>query len=275
MNLEDLKKPFPPEKISWRIGATFKDTKKNKDFGMALAYIDARDVMDRLDEVCGAGFWGDSYKIYGPWKVGDKDFGPRVICSINIVGDFQNEDNAWTNINITKSDGAGDTDYEAEKGAISDAFKRAAVKFGIGRYLYSLKNIWVELEKKRDKFVIKESETPKLIASLPRPDGKQNKPAQKATLKGSKSNSKPEIPDKLPDIPKEMEKAAAFCFGADSAREDGITFKDWWELTGFSIMGNIVDKDEKEICRKIYSYFKRHWPEPRKPTTDAKGGDDG
>ena len=34
---------------------------------------------------------------------------------------------------------------EAEKGRISDAFKRAAVHWGVGRYLYNLPNVWVPL----------------------------------------------------------------------------------------------------------------------------------
>lgn len=51
MNLDDLRKPFDPASISWRVGSTTKDKTK----GMALAYIDARDVQDRLDAVCGVG----------------------------------------------------------------------------------------------------------------------------------------------------------------------------------------------------------------------------
>ena len=37
---------------------------------------------------------------------------------------------------VTKSDGAEDSTIEAVKGAYSDSFKRAAVKWGIARYLY-------------------------------------------------------------------------------------------------------------------------------------------
>jgi hypothetical protein len=37
---------------------------------------------------------------------------------------------------ISRCDGADDTNIEGAKGGLSDAFKRAAVKFGIGRYLY-------------------------------------------------------------------------------------------------------------------------------------------
>lgn len=124
MNLSDLAKPFPPERVSWRVGSTTQDKKR----GMALAYIDARDVMDRLDEVCGPAGWSCRYP---------QTSGKAVICEIAI----------WINDRwVAKEDGAGDTDVEAEKGALSDAFKRAAVKWGIGRYLYDLDSPWVELE---------------------------------------------------------------------------------------------------------------------------------
>ena len=56
MNINDLSGPFPATDISWRVGATSGDKTK----GIALAYIDARDVMRRLDAVCGpAGFAAD------------------------------------------------------------------------------------------------------------------------------------------------------------------------------------------------------------------------
>lgn len=119
-----LRRPFAPERIHWRVGATTKD----KDKGIALAYIDARDVMRRLDEVLGPMNWQCSY----PWSDGK-----RLVCELSIcVG------GKW----ITRANGAGDTDVEAEKGAFSDAFKRAAVLFGVGQYLYSLPNVWCALK---------------------------------------------------------------------------------------------------------------------------------
>jgi len=124
MNLADLKKPFAPDRISWRVGSTTKDKAK----GMALAYIDARDVQDRLDEVCGVEGWQCRFV-----PMHDK----KTVCEIGIKAGPE-----W----VWKADGAGDSDVEAEKGALSDAFKRAAVKWGIGRYLYDLDSPWVELD---------------------------------------------------------------------------------------------------------------------------------
>ena len=152
-----LKAPFPGDRISWRVGATTADKKK----GMALAYIDARDVMDRLDEVVGPENWQDRY----PHANG------KTVCEIDIYI----EGRGW----VTKADGAGDTDHEAEKGALSDAFKRAAVRWGIGRYLYDLQSPWVEIEGFGKSYRIKDSEIPKLkrIASgAPMPAVAQREP---------------------------------------------------------------------------------------------------
>jgi hypothetical protein len=120
---DQLKAEFPRDAISWRAQSLTKDGTK----AMALAYIDARDVMQRLDDVVGPAGWQCRY----PHATG------KTVCEIGIrVGDD------W----IWKADGAGDTDIEAEKGALSDAFKRAAVRWGIGRYLYDLASPWVPCE---------------------------------------------------------------------------------------------------------------------------------
>ena len=47
---------------------------------------------------------------------------------------------------ITKWDGAEDSDIEPVKGGLSDSMKRAAVQWGIGRYLYSMGALWVDVE---------------------------------------------------------------------------------------------------------------------------------
>lgn len=124
MNLQALSAPFPVEAVHWRAQALTKD----KQSALALAYIDARDVMDRLDEVCGPAGWS---------TYNDETARGRVLCKLSIL-----VDNQW----ITKTDGAGDTDVEGDKGGISDALKRAAVQWGIGRYLYDLENVWAPCE---------------------------------------------------------------------------------------------------------------------------------
>lgn len=105
--LNQLKDPFEPRLVKWRKGGG-----QN-----ALAYIDARDVMKRLDDVLGVAGWQDKYiRVDGGF-----------ICEISVkIGDD------W----ITKSNAANDTKIESVKGGASSALKRAAVNWGIGRYLY-------------------------------------------------------------------------------------------------------------------------------------------
>lgn len=84
-----------------------------------VAYIDARQVMETLDEIMGPENWQDSYR----------GVGRSVYCDLSLRVNGE-----W----ITKSDCGSESNFEGEKGQASDAFKRAAVKWGIGRFLYSL-----------------------------------------------------------------------------------------------------------------------------------------
>lgn len=155
INLDALKAPFAPSKISWRIGSTNADKSK----GMALAYIDARDVQDRLDEVCGIGGWQNRYI-----PMHDK----KTVCEIGIriFNPIRGPETPVTWEWVWKADGAGDSDVEAEKGALSDAFKRAAVKWGIGRYLYDIPSPWVAITAAGRSFKIAEHEYARLEALL-------------------------------------------------------------------------------------------------------------
>lgn len=121
---QKLECPFPPSAVSWRIGQKSKDKTKAK----LLAYIDARDVMERLDKACGFNNWQCRYSL--------ADNG-LLICEIGVRVDGE-----W----LWRANGAGDTQVEAEKGKCSDAFKRAAVVWGIGRYLYGLPSPYVAID---------------------------------------------------------------------------------------------------------------------------------
>ena len=124
-----LKAPFPESEIEWRVGPTNADKTK----GIALAYITARAVMNRLDAVFGVGGWQDDYQFI-PGGDGSKN---AWVCRLTVL-----IDGVW----ITKADAADESDMESTKGGVSDALKRAAVKLGIGRYLYNLPNVWVPIE---------------------------------------------------------------------------------------------------------------------------------
>ena len=72
---ELLKEPFDPKVIHWRVGAT--NAKKlgvkpwEATSGIALAYVDARDVMKRLDDVLGD-YWQVRYPFEGCCEIGLK-----------------------------------------------------------------------------------------------------------------------------------------------------------------------------------------------------------
>ena len=103
-----LKRPFRASQLRWRKGPG----------GKELVYITARDAMDRLDQVLGIEGWDTRFH----------ECAGRVVCELemNINGKL-----------VVKSDGAGDTSIEGEKGAMSDAFKRACSMAGVARYLYN------------------------------------------------------------------------------------------------------------------------------------------
>jgi len=117
MNLQDLKNVMP---YKWRVQSYSKDYATAK----CVAYIDARDVMDRLDDVVGPTNWQDDYRVINN----------QLFCGIGIYIEGQ-----W----VWKWDTGTESQTEKEKGIVSDSFKRAAVKWGVGRFLYDLKMIVV------------------------------------------------------------------------------------------------------------------------------------
>lgn len=137
-----LAAPFPVEEISWRPGRTNEKWRKPDEPLKAepFCYVDARAVMDRLDSVCEPDGWQCNYT---------PGVATSIVCNISIkfpvVYNGQQVGHEW----VWKSDGAGATDVEAEKGTLSDAFKRAAVRWGVARYLYELKAPSVVLNERK------------------------------------------------------------------------------------------------------------------------------
>lgn len=130
---ERLRAPFGTEELRWRVAQS--GEKNGRIWAKVLTYIDARAIQERLDEVCGPGGWQDRYLTVGG----------GIACTLAIKVDGE-----W----IEKTDGAGEKDPEATgnglsasdatKAGFTDAFKRAASKWGIGRYLYGSGDQWAE-----------------------------------------------------------------------------------------------------------------------------------
>jgi hypothetical protein len=129
---EVLSAPFDISFITVKPGATNREKTK----ALALAYADPRAYMIRLDEAVGAEGWHDEYTVSYP----PNGNSVHVLCRLTVDG-------------ITKSDGGEEplSDPNALCGAIAQAFKRACTKFGLGRYLYEMDQVWAayDAEKKR------------------------------------------------------------------------------------------------------------------------------
>jgi len=121
-----LARPFDPRLVKWKPSVV----KGNRC--LAMAYIDARTVMERLDDVLGVENWQDRYTL-----LPDRS----VVCRLRLKLGGE-----W----VGKSDVGNPSERPDEgdrlKAAFSDALKRAAVKFGVGRYLYRLTASWVDFD---------------------------------------------------------------------------------------------------------------------------------
>lgn len=126
--LSKLKAFFSEDDLEWRVQMCGKNNDNNY-WVLLVPYMNRRAVMDRLDFVCSPENWKDDY-VPGP------DGGVMCRLSIRINGEW-----------ITKCDAAENTNIESIKGGISDALKRAASKWGIGRYLSQLPRMYAIIDK--------------------------------------------------------------------------------------------------------------------------------
>ena len=130
-DLRKLSKKFNEEEIEWRV----QQCGMNKNGGawaMIIPYITSRAIMQRLDDVVGAGGWKNEF-VASPCRTG-------YLCGISIKIDGE-----W----ITRWDGAkteGNGGIDPVKSTISSAMKRTGVQWGIGRYLYQFDSEFADAE---------------------------------------------------------------------------------------------------------------------------------
>jgi len=106
---EKLREPIEPR---WRV-----QNSKGGKYCTIVPYVDARAVQGRLDAVLGPENWQNTLEI----ESGTSSLSLKI-------------NDEW----ISKSDVGTDSNIEKEKGKASDAFKRSAVLWGIGRNLYNI-----------------------------------------------------------------------------------------------------------------------------------------
>jgi hypothetical protein len=126
-----LAAPLPPGVISWRQdGRTI--TRDGRHVARFVAYIEANTVRERLDSVV-PGEWDLTLELL-PAVAGLDDDANQGACSfkarLQILG-------------VIREDVGTGKDY---KQAATDAFKRAAVRFGIAHELYSYEQNWVQMD---------------------------------------------------------------------------------------------------------------------------------
>lgn len=126
-----LAAPFDARTIRWKPQVV------QGNRALAVAYVDARVVMDRLDSVLGVGNWQTSYRE-------TKD---GIVCQLRAKIDGE-----WCMHEDVGSESAQPDEGDRRKAAFSDAIKRAAVHLGIGRYLYRLEPQWVDYDPKKKQF---------------------------------------------------------------------------------------------------------------------------
>lgn len=194
--LKQLRDKFPESHISWRVGRMNQD----RTVGQALPYIDNRLVQNRLDDVLGPQNWTNRFiEVISNNRL----MAVRCIIGVNVGGTWVEKEDA------AQLDDVGNGNREiAVKGVYSDAMKRAAVQWGIGRYLYDYAAPYVELDNGRL------VEAPKLPPELlpaeeaaVRAEELKNAPAPVAKPAPVKAEVKPEVKPEVKQEPKVEQKA--------------------------------------------------------------------
>lgn len=108
-----------------------------KKGAVLLLYKTARTDMRLLDETVGPGNWKDSYR-----EVKD-----NLYCTIYL---YDEEKKEWVGKEDCGIESRKDNEGNQKKGEASDAFKRAGVKWGIGRELYTAPFIFATVPTEAD-----------------------------------------------------------------------------------------------------------------------------
>lgn len=196
---------------------------------LALAYIDSRCVMDRLDEAVGVNGWKDEYTVL--------DGGKEVECrlSVKIAGEW-----------ITKADVGGESEQpdggDRMKAAYSDALKRAAVKFGIGRFLYRRPQTWMDYDPVKKQIV--------------RGPVQQQKPAAKPQ-QAPQQQAKPQPSAWAAELTRKLANA--------KSRAEGVPL---WNEFDAKVKNKEVSDTDKKALDEAFAEFGKKFPAPQ--TTGAK-----
>jgi hypothetical protein len=137
-----LTEPFDLSEIKWRVTHTTRDGSR----GAVIAFADPRAYSDRLNQIFTPSGWTRTYMVHTVSSVTrmkkDKLIQTGkvlVTCTLTIAGLGTHADNGeeWAD------------EENAMTSSQAQAFKRACICFGLGRYLYNLAEMWVPLNEHR------------------------------------------------------------------------------------------------------------------------------
>ena len=129
-----LNKPFPSHDIEWRAQRSGVSG-SGRTWAMVMAYITNRAIQNRLDEVFGPMGWKNEF-------IND---GKTMMCGISVRNDDSGEwVSKWDGVEIEWNNKNNNDKIDPVKTAISNAMKRCAVHWGVGRYLYKLEATFAE-----------------------------------------------------------------------------------------------------------------------------------
>jgi hypothetical protein len=145
---ERINEPFDPRKIKWRVTATSMHQTKHgsRKRGLLVAYANQRAYTDRLNEVFGEWGWTRSYDVQVAQnferRIRGNHHETAIAAKVVVVS-------LVTIHGLGSHTGVGEEwadDQNAATRAEAQAFKRACACFGLGRYLYDLDIVRVNLD---------------------------------------------------------------------------------------------------------------------------------
>lgn len=204
--LTELRAPFHPSAVEWKPQSVTKDGTK----AMAAAYADLRAYQNRLDEICGM----DWSVTFTPWGEG------RIVCHLTISG-------------VTRSS-TGEAGSQSERNEIggtsaeAQAMKRACSAFGLGRYLYELPTVWVELDEK-----------------------KNFTPAAKAKLDGLVANHYRRYIEQVEKATAQLDKATLPSFATASGEESDEALRKLLDSAGVELYGERWEQIARHNAERV------------------------
>lgn len=211
--------------VEWRVQGNDVREFDGQSKALFLAYFDARIAARLMDEWVGPENWQDDYT---PGVIGGKE---AMWCTVSVrVGD------EW----VSKRDIGTAPNFEAQKGVVSDALKRAVTKWGPGRNIYDLPRLWATCKVGRNGTPYKTKETD---ADINRQLGK---------LGFAVSKTAPSLPVEQPSSSRATpaaKKTAAKVATSPDIEPTGVDEQVWGE---FMLLNQELSEDRRREVRKFW-----------------------